>query len=72
MIFVCGSWGAEHYDRPELVNISAGRETSVRQIVDMLSEITAFRGEVIWDSDNRFTGTGREAVWREAPAFGLC
>ena len=40
----------EVYDRPELVNISAGRETSVREVVDMLAEVTGFRGDVVWDA----------------------
>ncbi len=40
----------EIYDEPQLVNISAGRETSVRDVVEMLTEITGFQGEVAWDA----------------------
>jgi nucleoside-diphosphate-sugar epimerase len=40
----------EVYDRPELVNLSAGRETSVREVVELLAEITGFEGEVAWDA----------------------
>ncbi len=40
----------EIYDRPQLVNISAGRETSVRDVVEILTEITGFRGKVAWDA----------------------
>lgn len=41
---------AEVYDEPQLVNLSAGRETSVREVVELLTEITGFRGEVVWDT----------------------
>jgi len=41
---------AEVYDQPELVNLSSGRDTSIREIVEMLAEITGFTGEIIWDT----------------------
>ncbi len=41
---------AECYGRAELVNISSGTETSVREVVDCLREITGYSGEVIWDA----------------------
>jgi len=41
---------AETYESAELVNLSAGRETSIREVVDTLAEITAFDGEIVWDS----------------------
>ncbi len=41
---------AEVYDRAELVNLSAGTETSIREIVELLVEITGFEGEIIWDA----------------------
>ena len=40
---------AERYDTPELVNISSGVETSIRELTAMIAEITGFRGRVIWD-----------------------
>lgn len=41
---------AEVYDASELVNLSTGRETSVSEVVDLLTEISGFRGRVVWDS----------------------
>ncbi|MEE8201775.1 MAG: GDP-L-fucose synthase [Candidatus Acidoferrales bacterium] len=40
----------EHYDRPALVNLSRGRATAVREVVERLVEITGFRGRVRWDT----------------------
>ena len=42
---------AEVYDRPALVNLSSGTETSIVQVVDLLKEVTGFQGEVVWDRD---------------------
>jgi GDP-L-fucose synthase len=41
---------AEVYDRPELVNLSSGKETSIREVVETLVEITGFDGEIVWDT----------------------
>jgi GDP-L-fucose synthase len=41
---------AEVYDRPELVNLSSGREDSIRDIVEMIVQITGYRGEILWDN----------------------
>jgi GDP-L-fucose synthase len=40
----------EVYDEPALVNLSAGREHSVREVVKELTEITGFGGEIAWDA----------------------
>lgn len=40
----------ETYDGSELVNLSAGREHSVREVVDALTSTTGFRGKIVWDS----------------------
>lgn len=40
----------EHYDEPALVNLASGTETSVRDVVASLTEITGFKGEVVWDA----------------------
>ena len=40
---------AEKYDHAEFVNLSSGAETTIRGIADMLAEITAFGGEIVWD-----------------------
>lgn len=40
---------AEVYDRSQLVNLTAGRETSIREVVDELVQITGFDGKIEWD-----------------------
>lgn len=40
----------ELYAQPELVNLSMGRSTSVKEVVEMLAEITGFEGEIVWDT----------------------
>lgn len=40
----------EVYEQPELVNLSMGRNTSVKDVVEMLAEITDFDGEIVWDT----------------------
>lgn len=41
---------AEKYAGPGAINISAGREVSMAQLVALLVEITGFKGEVVWDT----------------------
>jgi GDP-L-fucose synthase len=40
----------EVYDCAELVNLSCGREYTIREVVETLVEITGFKGEVTWDT----------------------
>ncbi len=41
---------AERYETPELVNISSGVETSIRELTEMVAETTGFHGRVNWDT----------------------
>ena len=41
---------AEVYEGPELVNLSSGTETAIRDVVDMIVDITGYRGKVNWDT----------------------
>ncbi len=41
---------AERYETPELVNISSGVETSIRELARMVAAAAGFRGRVIWDT----------------------
>ena len=41
---------AEVYDQPELVNLSSGTETSIREVVELLVEVTGFDGDMMWDT----------------------
>jgi len=40
---------AERYEKSEPVNIGAGFEISIRELVDLIVELTGFPGRVIWD-----------------------
>jgi GDP-L-fucose synthase len=39
----------EKYDKPEPVNIGAGREISIKDLVNLIADITGFKGEIMWD-----------------------
>ena len=43
---------AERYERPELVNITSGVETSIRELADTILELTGFQGRVVWDTSH--------------------
>jgi GDP-L-fucose synthase len=40
----------ERYNKPEPVNIGAGREISIKNLVTIIAEQTGFQGEIIWDT----------------------
>ena len=40
----------EHYDGAEPVNIGAGSEIRIRDLVEKIAKLTGFRGEIRWDS----------------------
>jgi len=40
---------AERYNKPDPVNIGAGREIKIRDLVELISELTGFEGEISWD-----------------------
>jgi GDP-L-fucose synthase len=41
---------AEHYNDPEPVNLGAGHEITIRQLAELLRELTGFEGELKWDA----------------------
>jgi GDP-L-fucose synthase len=41
---------AERYDKPEPVNIGAGKEISIRELTEIIAELTGFNGEIRWDT----------------------
>jgi GDP-L-fucose synthase len=41
----------EHYNKSEPVNIGAGFEISIRDLVDLIVELTGFQGKVVWDEE---------------------
>jgi GDP-L-fucose synthase len=41
---------AEKYDGPEPVNLGSEFEISIRELTEKISQLTAYRGRVVWDS----------------------
>ena len=41
---------AKRYDKPEPVNLGAGFEITMKELVELISKLTGFNGKVIWDS----------------------
>ena len=41
--------GAEKYDKPDPVNLGAGFEISIKDLVDLIAKLTGFGGKIIWD-----------------------
>ena len=40
---------ARHYNGAEPVNLGAGREITIRDLVSLIARLTGFRGEIAWD-----------------------
>ncbi len=40
----------ENYDGPQQVNVGTGRDATIREIAEVVAEITGFRGETHWDT----------------------
>ena len=41
---------AEHYNKPEPVNLGSGMEITIRDLVTLISELTGYTGEIRWDT----------------------
>jgi GDP-L-fucose synthase len=41
---------AEKYNKPDPVNLGAGFEISIKDLVDLIANLTGFEGKIIWDS----------------------
>ncbi len=40
----------ERYNKPDPVNLGAGFEISIKDLVDLIAKLTGFKGEIIWDT----------------------
>ncbi len=40
---------AQKYDQPEPVNIGSSNEIKIKQLITLISQITGFKGQIIWD-----------------------
>ena len=46
-----GIWlAAQAYDDPEPVNLGTGVEISIRELAELIGELTGFAGEIVWDT----------------------
>ena len=41
---------AERYNKPDPVNLGAGFEITIKDLVGLITKLTGFRGEITWDS----------------------
>ncbi|MDW8307935.1 MAG: GDP-L-fucose synthase [Verrucomicrobiales bacterium] len=41
---------AEHYNKPDPVNLGSGQEISIRDLVSLIARLTRFTGEIRWDT----------------------
>ena len=41
---------AERYDQSDPVNLGAGFEISIKELVDHIAKLTGFTGEIVWDA----------------------
>lgn len=41
---------AEKYNKPEPINIGAGSEISIKELVERIADLTGFNGRIVWDT----------------------
>jgi GDP-L-fucose synthase len=41
---------AEKYNKPDPINLGAGFEISIKELVTLISRLTDYNGEIVWDS----------------------
>jgi len=41
---------AQKYDKPDPVNIGSCMEITIKELVDLIAELTGFEGDIIWDT----------------------
>lgn len=41
---------AEHYNKPEPVNVGSGQEITIRDLVSLIRDLIGFNGQIEWDS----------------------
>jgi GDP-L-fucose synthase len=63
---------AERYDGAEPVNLGAGREISIRDLVHLIAKLAAFKGRIVWDA-SKPDGQPRRMLdtSRAATSFGF-
>lgn len=51
----------ERYDSPEPMNLGSGEEVSIRKLVETITDVVGFEGEIIWD-DSKPDGQPRRCL----------
>lgn len=41
---------AEHYNDPDPVNLGSSHEIAIKDLVELIAELTGFTGEIVWDT----------------------
>jgi GDP-L-fucose synthase len=41
---------AERYNKPGPVNLGAGFEITIKDLVDLIAKLVGFKGEIVWDT----------------------
>jgi GDP-L-fucose synthase len=68
-----GIWlAAQRYDGAEPVNLGTGEEISIRELAELVAELTGFEGELVWDT-SKPNGQPRRTLEtsRAAELFGF-
>jgi nucleoside-diphosphate-sugar epimerase len=52
---------AEHYNSSKPVNLGSGYEISIKELAEMIAELTDFEGELFWDT-SKPNGQPRRAL----------
>ena len=52
---------AERYDGAEPVNLGASREISIRELAEVIADVTGYKGEIVWD-ETKPNGQPRRSV----------
>lgn len=51
----------QNYDSPEIVNVGAGQDISIRELAELICEVVGFEGELQWDASQP-DGTPRKLL----------
>jgi GDP-L-fucose synthase len=41
---------SEHYNDPAPVNLGSGLEVSIKELVELIADLTGFKGRLVWDT----------------------
>jgi GDP-L-fucose synthase len=63
---------AERYDDPEPINLGSGLELSIKELVELIADLTGFQGQLVWDT-TKPDGQPRRSLdtTRAEQAFGF-